>query len=459
MAMASQEDEGNARHLEKLITCSVHNEKLASVQCIDCVKLNIPKEQSYHCTPECFAGAWERHKNSHRNAAECKTTSTFGDQCEVNKLKRSSGSWPESLDEIAEQEGAKWVKVGSSIIYDPSNDGIRLPLRLESFAIDHAEGTHFSPVENIVTGLLTFPLPSPRLMVGIGSNEKYLSSDGFVFTVLSYNILADMHTKGTQRQSYCPKWALCWEYRRQNLLNEIIEYDADIICLQEVQDNHYESFFKPELTKRGYSALYKKKTNEIFTAEGYVSEGCATFYRHNLFREIVIYELEFNRKAQVVQEALEPELQNDGATRLRMHNVALIVVLQALRDGSTDVDLQSRICVANTHVYSEKNRPDVRVFQVATLIHKLEEITQLQIPMLICADLNSVPGSDPHALLIKGEINSIEGNNPLHIERFIRLVHSLHLESAYASFPENFTIFTQKFAGTLDYILYSGMYP
>jgi CCR4-NOT transcription complex subunit 6 len=53
------------------------------------------------------------------------------------------------------------------------------------------------------------------------------------FTVLSYNMLADLYAR-SDIYSYCPPWALSWAYRRQNLLREVVGYQADILCLQEV---------------------------------------------------------------------------------------------------------------------------------------------------------------------------------------------------------------------------------
>ncbi len=32
--------------------------------------------------------------------------------------------------------------------------------------------------------------------------------------------------------SYCQPWMLAWGYRKQNLLKELLNYDADIMCLQ-----------------------------------------------------------------------------------------------------------------------------------------------------------------------------------------------------------------------------------
>jgi hypothetical protein len=63
--------------------------------------------------------------------------------------------------------------------------------------------------------------------------------------------------------SYCPHYALAWHYRKLNLLAELLRYRADIMCLQEVQSDHFSDFLAPELQKHGYSSIYKKKTAEM----------------------------------------------------------------------------------------------------------------------------------------------------------------------------------------------------
>ena len=45
--------------------------------------------------------------------------------------------------------------------------------------------------------------------------------------------------------------ALSWNYRKQNILKEIVGHNADILCLQEVQSDHFEDFFAGELAKYG----------------------------------------------------------------------------------------------------------------------------------------------------------------------------------------------------------------
>eukprot|EP00493_Phyllostaurus_siculus_P000564 UN00566 len=57
---------------------------------------------------------------------------------------------------------------------------------------------------------------------------------------------------------------LDWNYRRNNLIREIIDYDADIICLQEIQSNHFEDFFSPALRSGDTTASSKPRPGRAF---------------------------------------------------------------------------------------------------------------------------------------------------------------------------------------------------
>ena len=59
---------------------------------------------------------------------------------------------------------------------------------------------------------------------------------------------------------------------------------------QEVQSNHFTEFLAPELQKHGYTAIYKKKTTEIYTGSAYAIDGCATFFRRDRFALVKKYE-------------------------------------------------------------------------------------------------------------------------------------------------------------------------
>ncbi|KAK7854787.1 carbon catabolite repressor protein 4 like protein 2 [Quercus suber] len=178
--------------------------------------------------------------------------------------------------------------------------------------------------------------------------------------------------------------------------------------------------------------------------------------------------LEFDKEALSVVNALEPKIKFKGSHRLTSKvlisyvvftdNVALVVVLESLQNGSNRDAFQSRICV------------------VVHLVNGLEKIAQSQqIPLIICGDFNSRPGSDPHNFVVKGRANCIseKANDPLGIFQYLKLQHSLSLVSAYSSFLHSdgveehrrkmnsqtsepaFTNFTNKFFGTLDYIFYT----
>ena len=108
------------------------------------------------------------------------------------------------------------------------------------------------------------PNPPSRHMVQLlpPSSQSTLGSGRF--TLLTYNLLADIYAKG-DFASHCPAWLLHWQYRRRNLLRELLNYKPDILCLQEVQSDHYADFWAPELTKAGYVPIYKKKTTEMYS--------------------------------------------------------------------------------------------------------------------------------------------------------------------------------------------------
>lgn len=66
---------------------------------------------------------------------------------------------------------------------------------------------------------------------------------------------------------------------------------SSMLAVQEVQSNHFVDFLQPELLKHGYSAVYKKKTMEIYTGNSYAIDGCATFFKKEKFGLVKKYEV------------------------------------------------------------------------------------------------------------------------------------------------------------------------
>lgn len=80
------------------------------------------------------------------------------------------------------------------------------------------------------------------------------SDDSFKIKIMSYNILA----QALIRRKLFPTSgnALKWSTRSQVLLSEFKHYDADILCLQELDFIQYNSYWRKELGKLGYDMKY-----------------------------------------------------------------------------------------------------------------------------------------------------------------------------------------------------------
>lgn len=293
------------------------------------------------------------------------------------------------------------------------------------------------------------PLPSPRQMLKINKESlNDVSLRGPSFTVVTYNVLADVYATSEQFPN-CPSFALNWEYRKQRLLKEILQCHPDIICLQEVQQNHFISFFHPELAKLGYEGVFKEKERQLRIT---TVDGCATFYKVNKFHFVTQWSIYLGY--------------ND--------NIALQVIL------SFKNTYQS-LCIANTHIHTNPRNNDIKVRQVYNLLKALEPYfwNQRHFTLILCGDFNSLPGSVVHSFLTTGkvdpsheEISNFDPSERLHLR------HTIPSKSAYHSYSlcniplqevwkkivlqgePRFTKFVkngvqEKFKGTIDYIIYN----
>ncbi|KAK1368666.1 hypothetical protein POM88_034758 [Heracleum sosnowskyi] len=96
-------------------------------------------------------------------------------------------------------------------------------------------------------------------------------------------------------------------------------------------------------------------------------------------------------------------------------------------------------CVMGCMASPATDLKDVKIWQVHTLLKGLEKIdVSVDIPMLVCGDFNSVPGSAPHALQALGKVDHMHPElavDPLGILcPANKLLHQLSLVNAYSSF-------------------------
>lgn len=70
-----------------------------------------------------------------------------------------------------------------------------------------------------------------------------------------------------------------WERRRGQILHEILQYDPDIITMQEC--DHYYDCFLPLLMDRGYDGIFAPKPASACLEVSDNSDGCAIFLRRD----------------------------------------------------------------------------------------------------------------------------------------------------------------------------------
>ncbi|XP_061757136.1 protein angel homolog 2 [Nerophis ophidion] len=204
------------------------------------------------------------------------------------------------------------------------------------------------------------------------------------FSVMSYNILSqDLLQENAYLYRHCPSHILDWTYRLQNLLAEIQTYDADVLCLQEVQEDHFENHIRPALKARGYQCEYKKRT-------GQKPDGCAIVFKTSRLSLLSSHPIEFFRP---------------GDALLNRDNVGLVVLLQPSHATGAS-DSSNFLCVANTHLLYNPRRGDVKLAQLAILLAEISRLSRLpdgsSNPVVLCGDFNSTPWSPLFNFLIHG---------------------------------------------------------
>lgn len=242
-----------------MAVCSVHPSEVATLQCLLCVKAKLPAAKSYHCSPQCFAAAWRNHKELHARAAATPSKDQNGNNNSAPEEEELFGTGPpgthaarRSIIGLAngaaypapaprEQRtdgGDSWYEVGQGKSYTPTADDVGHILKLECTPMDAKTRQPVAAPSTLLTSrVIPAPSPTPRRMVSVYGEGTSEIGDRPIkpgtFTVVSYNVLADLYATN-EMYSYCPPWALSWAYRRQNLLKELVGYRADILCLQEV---------------------------------------------------------------------------------------------------------------------------------------------------------------------------------------------------------------------------------
>lgn len=164
----------------------------------------------------------------------------------------------------------------------------------------------------------------------------------------------------------CPDEALEWNFRKFRIIEEIVEYCPDIICLQEV--DHF-NFLKYVLGTQGYTGVFYPKPDSpcVYITGNNGPDGCAIFYRTNKFDLI-------NVKTRILE-----------VWRVQSNQVALLANLRIKETGQ-------EISVTATHLKARQGTflSTLRNEQGKDLLQFVDANSDKR-PIILCGDFNAEP--------------------------------------------------------------------
>uniref|UniRef100_A0A3P9M362 2',5'-phosphodiesterase 12 n=1 Tax=Oryzias latipes TaxID=8090 RepID=A0A3P9M362_ORYLA len=293
---------------------------------------------------------------------------------------------------------SSWTRVGSARVHVPSNQDIGCRLKLRCTP---KEGGRSGPAKELVSVSAVEAGPGVCTFDG---RHAYTAKEAAwpAVRVVSYNILADIYAQTelskTVLYPYCAPYALQLDYRQNLVKKELVGYNADILCLQEVDKGVFADSLSPALDAFGLDGVFRIKEKQ--------HEGLATFYRRSKFQLLSSHDI-------MLSEALTSDPLHSELLQRISGNVALKEkVVQ--RSTSLQVTVledrfraDRKLIVANTHLYWHPKGGNVRLVQVGVALRHLSHVMDTVAPgapLLFCGDFNSMPDSGLFQLLSEGSL-------------------------------------------------------
>ena len=324
--------------------------------------------------------------------------------------------------------------VGNSIVYWPSDEDLDHRLLLECVPISpdgNRTGvlrTTISPV--VISGPTVNPITRRHLLT-----PAHMAAPD-QFRVVTYNTLAEPFTSSPHARErlypYCDPSALDIDYRQCLIVHELLGYNADVMCLQEVDRKTFDRFLLPSLKDKGYDGCHQPKSGmvssyyqlmwyseiqtivlSVFLVRLQIKEGEAIFYDTSKFSLMSVESTSLNDffehdpSCSELYHSLQIAPYFLRAV-LKKHNIVLTVFLRSLDMPDT------YLCVVNTHLYYHPMGDHIRLLQVATALKflqtKVDKFHQIvgqhaKVATVICGDFNSCPCIAAYDFVLSGSVS------------------------------------------------------
>ncbi|XP_041631464.1 nocturnin isoform X7 [Drosophila kikkawai] len=193
--------------------------------------------------------------------------------------------------------------------------------------------------------------------------------------LLQWNILSQtlgQHNDGFVR---CPEEALTWEHRKYLIVQEILQNQPDVICLQEV--DHFK-FLQTVLGSQNYAGIFFPKPDSpcLYIEQNNGPDGCAIFYKRDKL-QLQGYDTRI----------LE-------VWRVQSNQVAIAARLRLRSSGR-------EFCVCTTHLKARHGAllAKLRNEQGRDLIRFVKQFAG-ETPLLLCGDFNAEPVEPIYATIL-----------------------------------------------------------
>ncbi|EME39968.1 hypothetical protein DOTSEDRAFT_74737 [Dothistroma septosporum NZE10] len=338
----------------------------------------------------------------------------------------------------------------------------------------------------------TAPKPDPPMDRPWRTLVEDTSEGADTFKLLSWNILCDRSATESQF-GYTPKEALAWPRRKFMILDEMTGRNPDVMCIQEMDGENYNDFFRPQLAAYDYKAVFTPKSRAQTMAEKEAKsvDGSAIFFKNSKYILLDKQVINFSREA-----ISRPDMKGEHDVYNRVmprDHVAIVAFLENRATGS-------RMIVANTHLTWQPEHSDIKIVQIAIMMDYINKMSNeyakwpackdkelykyndadnldgadgekpqyapsmkydepTQLPLLVCGDFNSTKDSGVYELIAQGSLSNAHselGTNKYGDFTRHGMSHPFSLKSAYGNIGElPFTNYTPDFRQVIDWVFYT----
>ncbi|KAL7730654.1 hypothetical protein ACLKA6_003431 [Drosophila palustris] len=276
---------------------------------------------------------------------------------------------------------------------DSQDDGLELPKGLSTVALlEHVQQLRGGGIDQ--PSLLTRSFLNPSLIGGdVSDGLRSLNlnavsrvcsppaeNDGAQnIRLLQWNILSQtlgQHNDGFVR---CPVEALTWQHRKYLIVQEILQNQPDVVCLQEV--DHFK-FLQTVLGSQNYAGIFFPKPDSpcLYIEQNNGPDGCALFYKKDKL-QLMGYDTRI----------LE-------VWRVQSNQVAIAARLQLKATGK-------EFCVCTTHLKARHGAllAKLRNEQGRDLIRFVKQFAG-ESPLMLCGDFNAEPIEPIYATILSCDL-------------------------------------------------------